>query len=144
MISVGVLDHPLYSAANRKAIGLFKDKLNSVPMQQFLGLYLKCYAFLCTGKGSKNILQHTNPMEKKTAKDVKRRVKDARLHFEYYLDALRIFHTYLRRQNLIKSTLHTVRTVRRCKVGLTSYDTKRWLCDDTIHTHAHGNRSTLL
>ena len=30
------LDHPLYSAMNRKALGFFKDKLNSVPMQQIV------------------------------------------------------------------------------------------------------------
>ena len=64
------LDHPLYSAMNRKAIGFFKDELNSVHMQQFAGLRPKCYAFLCTGKVSNNMLQHTNPVEKKTAKDV--------------------------------------------------------------------------
>ena len=82
-------------------------------------------------------------MQKKTAKGVKRSVKDAHLHFAHYLDALNNFRTYLCRQNLIKSTSHTVRIVHMCKVGLTAYDTKRWLCDDTIHTHAHGHRSTL-
>ena len=104
----------------------------------------KCYAFLCTGKVNNNLFQHTNPVEKKTAKNVKRYVKDAHLQFAHYLDALNNFHTYLCRQNLIKSTLHTVRTVNMCKVDLTAYDTKRWMCDDTIHSHAHGHRSTLL
>ena len=127
---------------NRKAIGFFKDELNSVPMQQFVGLRPKCRAFLCTGKVSNNMLQHTNPVEKKTKGE--RRVKDAHLHFEYYLDALKNFHVYLCRQNLIKSILHTVRTVHMCKVGFTAYDTKRWMCADTIHTHADGHRSTLL
>ena len=32
------LDHPLYIDMNRKAIGFFKDELNTVPMQQFVGL----------------------------------------------------------------------------------------------------------
>ena len=89
------LNHPLYGAMNRKAIGFFKDELNSVPMQKFVGLRPKYYAILCTGKVSNNVLQHTNPVEKKTAKGVKRRVKDAHLHFAYYLDALNNFHTYL-------------------------------------------------
>ena len=133
------LDHPLYSATNRKAIGFFKDELNSVPMQLFVGLRPKYYAFLRTGKVSNNVLQHINPVEKKTAKEVKRRVKDAHLHFAYYLDTLNNFHTHI--HNLIKSTLHTVRTVHMCKVGLSAYDTKRWLCEDAIHTHAHGHRS---
>ena len=94
------IDHPLYSDMNRKAIGVFKDELNPVPMQQFVGLLPKCYAFLCTGKVSNNMLQHTNLVEKKTAKGVKSRAKDAHLHFEYYLDALKNFHTFLCRQNL--------------------------------------------
>ena len=114
------LDHPLYSDMNRRAIGFFKDELNSMPIQQFVGLRPKCYAFLCTGKVSNSMLQHTNPVEKKTAKGVKRRVKVAHLHFEHYLETLRNFHTYLCQQNLIKSTLHTVRTVHSCKVGLTA------------------------
>ena len=87
------LDHPLYSDTNRKAIGFFKDELNSVPMQRFVGQRPKCYAFLCTGKVSNNVHQHTNPEEKKTAKVVKGRVKDAQLHFTYYLHALNNFHT---------------------------------------------------
>ena len=107
------IDHPLYTAMNRKAIGFFKDELNSVHMQQFVGLRPKCYAFFCTGKVSNNMLQHTNPVEKKTSTGAKRRVKDAHLHVEYYLDALKNFHTYFCRQNLIKSTMHTLRTVHR-------------------------------
>ena len=62
--------HPLYSAMNRKAIGFFTDELNSVPVQQFVGLRPKCYAFLCWGKVSNNMLQHFNHVEKKTAKGV--------------------------------------------------------------------------
>ena len=85
--------HPLYSAIDRNEIGLLKDELNSVPMQQFVGRRPKCYAFLCTRKVSNNMLQHTNPLEKKTAKGAKRKVKDAHLHFEYYLDALKNFYT---------------------------------------------------
>ena len=119
------LDHPLYSATNRKALGYFKDELNSVPMQQFVGLRPKCYAFLCTGKVCNNVFQHTRHIEKKTAKSVKRSVKDAHLHFAHYLEALNNFRAYLCRQNLIKSISYTVRTVHMCKVNLTSYDTKR-------------------
>ena len=49
------LDHPLYDTSNRKALGFFKDELNSVPMQEFVGLRPKCYAFHCTGKVDKNV-----------------------------------------------------------------------------------------
>ena len=60
------LGHPLYSDMNLMAIGFFKYELNSVPMQQFVGLRPKCYAFLRTGKVSNSMLQHTNPVEKKS------------------------------------------------------------------------------
>ena len=71
------LDHPLYSAMNHKALGFFKNELNSVPIHQLVGLRPKFYAFLDTGNVSNNLFQHTNPVEKKTAKDVKRWAKDA-------------------------------------------------------------------
>ena len=40
------LDLPLYDTSNRKALGFFKNELNSSPMQEFVGLRPKCYAFL--------------------------------------------------------------------------------------------------
>ena len=36
-------DHPLYSTSNKKALGYFKDELNSVSMEEFVGLMPKCY-----------------------------------------------------------------------------------------------------
>ena len=47
-----------------------------MPMLEFVGLWPKCYAFICTGKVDKNVVQHTRPVEKKTAKGVKCKVKD--------------------------------------------------------------------
>ena len=86
---------PLYGVSNRKALGFFKDELNSVPMQEFVGLRPKCYAFLCMGKVDKNLLQHTRPVERKRAKGVKRKVKDVHLHFAHYLDTLRSFKSHV-------------------------------------------------
>ena len=53
-------------------------------MEEFVGLRPKCYAFKCTGKVEKNTLQHSKPVEKKTAKGIKREVKDEHLHFHHY------------------------------------------------------------
>ena len=64
-------DHPLYSTSNKKALGCFKDELNSVPKEEFVGLRPKCYAFKCTGKVEKNTLQHSKPVEKNIAKGIK-------------------------------------------------------------------------
>ena len=71
-------------------------------------------------------------------------MKDDHLHFNHYLSALRSFQAFVCKQNLISSTAHTVRTVHNRKLGLTAFDTKRWLCEDTIHTHFHGHKDTVL
>ena len=105
-------------------------------MHEFVGLRPKCYVFLCTGKVDGNGV-HSKPVEKMTAKGVKRNLKDDHLHFADYLDALHSFQTFVCKQNLISSTAHNVRTVHQRKVGLTAFNTKRWLCEDTIHTHTH-------
>ena len=132
------VEHTFNDKSNRKALGFFKDELNSVPMREFVVLRQKCYAFLCTGKVDNNVFQHTKPVEKKTAKGVKRKVKDDHLHFAHYLDLLHSFKSYICKLNLISSTNHTVRTVHTRKVGLTAFDRKRWMCEDTVHTHSHG------
>ena len=137
------LDHTLHDTSNHKALGFFKDELNSVPIREFVGLRPKCYAFLCTGKVDKYVLQHTRPVEKKTAKGVKRKVNDDHLHFAHYLYVLHSFKSHVCKQNLISSTKHTVRTVHTRKVGLTAFDTKRWLCEDTVHTHSHGHKDAV-
>ena len=64
-------------------------------MRKSVGLRPKCCAFLCRGKVDKNVLQLTRPVEKKTAKGVKRKVKDDHLHFEHYFDVLRRFKSYV-------------------------------------------------
>ena len=112
-------------------------------MEEFVGLRPKCYAFMCTGKLDKNVLKHVEPVEKKTAKGVKRKVKGDHLRFGHYLDVLHSFESYVCKQNLISSSDHTVRTVHSSKVGLTAWFTKRWLCDDTIHTHSYGHMDTV-
>ena len=89
MTLASILSTIFFMTSNRKALGFFKDELNSVPMREFFALCLACYAFLCTGNVDKNILQHNKPVEKKTAKGVKRKVKDYHLHFARYLDVLR-------------------------------------------------------
>ena len=55
--------HPLYNTSNRKALGFFKDELNSIPMRKFVGLRPKCYAFHCTGEVEKKVIDLTKPIE---------------------------------------------------------------------------------
>ena len=93
-------------------------------MEEFVGLRPKCYAVKCTGKVDKNVVQHTNVIERKTAKCVKRKVKDDHLNFQHYLDTFKNFHSFIVKQNLIYSTAHTVRSVHQRKIGLTAFDTE--------------------
>ena len=44
------------------------------------------------------------------------------------------FKSYVCKQNLISSTR---------KVGVTAFDTKRWLCENTVHAHSHGHKDTV-
>ena len=116
------LDHPLYDASNRKTLGYFKYELNSIPIKGFVGLRPKCYANMCTGKVDRNVVQHTKPVEKKTAEGVKRKVKEEHLHYNYYhyatsnrLFASRIsspqHHTgYVQSINRKLALLHTTRS----------------------------------
>ena len=84
-------DHPSYSISNKKAFGYFKDELNSVPMEEFVGLRPKCYAFTCTGrKGRKKY-----PPTFQTSREKKQPNASKRFH------------------QMISSTSHTVRSVHQ-------------------------------
>ena len=82
MTLASILSPILYDTSNRKALGVFKDDLNSVYMREFVGLRPNCYAFLCTSKVDKNVLQHTRPVGKKTTNGVNRK-KDDHLLFAH-------------------------------------------------------------
>ena len=125
------LDHPLYSAMNRKALWFLQGRTE-----------FGAYATVCWSASIMLRCSCTPTQWRRRQQRVSNagwRMLTCSLHT---VDALNNFHTLLCWQNLIKSTLHTARRVHMCKVGLTAYDTKRWLCDDTIHTHGH--QSTLL
>ena len=80
------------------------------------------------------MFQHARPVEKMTAKSVKRRVKDDHLHFARYLDTLRSFMSYVCKLNLMSSSAHTIRTTHTHKIGLPAFDTKSV---KILSTHTH-------
>ena len=45
-------DHPLYTTANKKVIGKFKNELGGEPICEFVALCSKMYAYECTGGSS--------------------------------------------------------------------------------------------
>ena len=137
-------DHKCYSTSNKKKIGKFKDELKSVVMEEFVGLRPKCYSLLFNGEVEDNILKHTNLTEKQTAKGTKKSVKKKHLRHVNYKNVHRDLSTVVVKQNVIKSKAHTISTYHTSKVALTAFDTKRWICDDNIHTLALGHRMTRL
>ena len=57
-------DHPCFSEENKKVIGKFKDELNGVPMEEFIGLKAKMYSLKYKEEGQ--------IIESKRAKGVKK------------------------------------------------------------------------
>ena len=61
--------------------------------------------------------------------------------YEYFLSSLLPKRVNIRR---IGSDLHNVITYSTEKIGLTAFDTKRWICDDGISTDAFGHWKTVV
>ena len=132
-------DHPCFASMsldevkriklqNKEVIGRFKDKLDGVPLHEFVGLRPKLYSLLYGEEQRKN-----------TAKGVKRVVKDQHLRHEHHKNSLQSLGIYNVSQNSIRSHCHTLSSRVIRKVALTAFDTKRWLLDDSISTRVHGH-----
>ena len=140
-------DHPCFASMsldevkcvkqlNKMAIGKFKDELDGVPLFEFVGLRPKLYSLLYENAG----VVESN----KTAKGVKRAVKDRHLRHEHYKNTLLPLGSYNVSQNLIRSQHHTLTTRAIRNVALTAFDTKRWLLADGINTRAHGHHLNIM
>ena len=135
-------DHPCYDTRNKKKIGLFTDELNSLCLEEFIGLRPKSYSIKFRGKVENNTVVHLDEDCKKVAKGTKYAVKEKHLKHEHYRQALLDWRNIYVRQNMIRSRDHTLSTIHQCRVSLTCYDTKRWITADGIHTFAHGHYMT--
>ena len=119
-------DHPNYDPTNAKVLGKFKCETNGVPMSEWVALKAKMYAFKVgdkekvTGKG---VPKHT--LKKYTKLDVYRRVLESS-------ERTVVNFTTLRSQN------HQMYTVNLTKVGLSSYDNKRYYLD-AVNSLAYGH-----
>ena len=131
-------EHLLYSTLNKKSIGYFKDELNSVPLEEFVGLRPKCYSMKYSGTVKNNIYQQKQ-VEKTTAAGVKRCVKENHLRHQHFVDCVKSLKTISITQNNIVSKKHTLYTVNQTKIGLSAQDTKRYILNDGIRTLAHGH-----
>ena len=131
--------HPLYSIANRRKLGKFKDEFNSICADKFAGLRPKCYAFTATGLVKKNIVVHNNLVEKERAKGTKTSVRNKHLHFDHYKTSIDDMRIFVCGENHIRSRAHQLITEHVSKIALSPFDTKRWLCENGISTLAYGH-----
>ena len=87
-----------------------KDELNSISLDEFVGLRPKCYSLLFNGEVKDNMVKHTNYMGKPTAKDTRKSVKEAHLRHQHYKDVLKNLSTVTVGKNVIKSKAHDIST----------------------------------
>ena len=95
------------------------DETAGKPIKEFVGLRSKMYSLLVDGK------------EKKTAKGIKKSVIRRDLYHAAYRDVLLNEAVTRATMNLIQSHHH--------KLALLSFDDKRYVLDDKVHTCAHGH-----
>ena len=132
-------DHPLYDVANKKKLGLMKDELFSLCLEEFIGLRPKCYSLLFNGQVKNNKVINYDQAEKQIAKGTKKMVKKRYIRHEHYRDVVTNLSQLYVKQNSIRSIQHDIGTFHQTRVALTAYDTKRWIEDDGIHTLAYGH-----
>jgi hypothetical protein len=95
-------DHPLYSAKNKKVIGMFKDEAGSMQIEEFVGLRAKLYSYkMATGK------------EEKKCKGVKKAVVKKSITHEDYKNCLLTGEEQLRKMNVIRSYMVMRFTLRQ-------------------------------
>lgn len=123
----------LFSEKNKKIIGKMKDETHGIPIQAFIGLKAKMYAFKYADNGKIE--------EKKRAKGVSRTTVRKDITFEMYKNTLeqQIFSRHEQMRFVNKD--HEIFTVQQNKIGLSAYDDKRYILDDGKTTLAHGHYS---
>lgn len=115
---------------NKKRAGLMKDELNGTCMIEFIGLRAKMYS----------IISQSNVNIKK-AKGVKTYIlKNEITHDDYFRCIQDNSYVLHRSQNLIRSKLHQVFTIRQTKAALSGADDKRCILLDNVSTLPWGYR----
>jgi len=124
-------EHPNYDKGkNKKVLGKFKDETKSVPLQEFVALMPKMYA----------VKIDAGEVIKK-AKGVKTQFLKKNIVFDQYKECLFENKTINATFNSIRSYNHTLYTIKSTKKALSSYDDKRKILQDGIHTLPYGHYS---
>ena len=118
------------TGVNKKVIGMMKDEAGGKQITEFVGLRSKLFSFKIDEK------------EEKKCKGVKKSKVKRTINFKDYKDCLFTGKKHMRSMNVIRSHKHEIFTETINKVVLSSEDDKRIICEDKIHSLAHGHYKT--
>ena len=133
---------PYFYKKNKKVIGKFKDEAKGIIITEFVGLRSKMYSY------KKDVPEHriNEPgmkIEPKTAKGIKKNVIENDLKFNNYKETLFNNNQMHHKMKTIRSQNHQIKSYEINKVSLSSYDDKRYILDDGIHSYAYGHYAIL-
>ena len=120
-------DHPLFSTANKKIIGKFKDELGGQLLTEFVGIRPKMYSYVGEDSG-------------KRAKGVKKSVLRKTITHNDYKKCLLNREVFHRDMPGLRSYNHVIKGETVHKVALAPLDTKRYILEDGITTLAFGHK----
>ena len=126
-------DHPsgVYTNANKKVVGMFKDEAGGKIIEEFVGLRSKLYSYKI----------FTSSSAEKKCKGVKTSVVEKSIKFNDYKRCLFGGEKQFRIVNRIGSNKHNIFTYESNKVALSADDDKRKTLPDRIRTLAYGHRN---
>ncbi|XP_060847585.1 uncharacterized protein LOC132927141 isoform X1 [Rhopalosiphum padi] len=129
--------HPCYVADRKKSPGFFSDEVDGNVVSEFCALRAKSYAFNVYA-GLEDVVR-----EQIKAKGVRQHVVKNHMTLEDHVKCLfgeAGVEAY--KENVsIRSFKHKLMTIKTRKLTYNSYDDKRVVLDDKIHTLAHGHYS---
>ena len=120
-------DHPLYSPTNSKKIGCLKDEMAGDSILEVVAIKPKLYAIKSV-KG-----------EKKRAKGIQKVVCNNQLSFEDYKKSLYEESVTKRDTRRLGSLDHKISMFENCKIAISPFEDKRYLCNDKITSYAYGH-----
>jgi hypothetical protein len=127
-------NNPLFDTSCKAMFGYFKDELmGQFKAMEFVGLRAKCYSMLLQEHDSLKL------SEKKTCKGINRVTIAKNIKFQDYKSCLFQKKTFKRTAIMIRSTKHTIKTIKLRKKALNFLDTKRYIFSCGIHSEPYGS-----
>jgi hypothetical protein len=133
-------NHPLYSADNKKVMGMFKPENKDIPMKEFVAMRSKMYAALLDelafrARGDKSL-----KLEIKKAAGISYATVKKEMKFEHYKNVLMTGTGMSHNQINFKSKSHQMYTVKSVKSSLSPFDSKRYILPNGIDTLPYGHK----